>query len=76
MSHYNINGSILSQTPPERNKFGSQFHLRMRQKHRQAKLEPDEAVLGVSSLSEIKKRVDCKKNSSCLTDSLYIHFNS
>lgn len=76
VSHYNINGNIIPQAAPEKKKFSNQFHLRMRQKHHQAKAQLEDAVLGVSSLSEIKKRVDCKKDSSCRTDSLYIHFNS
>ena len=76
VSHYNINGNILPQTAPEKRKLSSQFHLRMRQKRHQAKAEPEEAALGVSSLSEIKKRVECKKDCSGKADSLYIHFNS
>lgn len=76
VSHYNINGNIIPQAAPEKKKFSNQFHLRMRQKHHQAKVQLEEAALGVSSLSEIKKRVDCQKDSSCKTDSLYIRFNS
>lgn len=76
VSHYNITGNIIPQAAPEKRKFSNQFYLRQRQKHHQAKVELEDAVVGVSSLSEIKKRVDCKKDFSCKTDSLYIHFNS
>lgn len=76
VSHYNINGNIIPQPAPEKKKFRNQFYLRQSQKHHQAKVELDDAAIGVSSLSEIKKRIDCKKDFSCKIDSLYIHFNS